>query len=97
MKGAAKMQKLKETVQDDSSGISPDTRNNMYQRTPSSAARMAERIFSGDGWTAAVTLDDAFAPELLQTWSLQDENAKDAEDAETNATIVDPDDAPLIC
>jgi hypothetical protein len=91
------MKKLKETAQDNASDISLDTGINIVQHPPSTAIWLAERLFSGDGWTAAVTLDDAFAPELLQTWSLQDESAKDAKGAETNATIVDPDDAPLTC
>jgi hypothetical protein len=91
------MKKLKETAQDGSSGIFPNARISLDQHTPSSAAWLADRIFSGDGWTAAVTLDDAFAPELLQTWSLQAENAEDAKGVETSAKIVDPDDAPLTC
>jgi hypothetical protein len=97
MKGAAKMKKLQETARDDTSRIYSKTRNNIETRTQTAVSQIAHRIFSGDGWTTAVTLDDAFAPELLQTWSLQDEGAKDAEKAETNAPIVDPDDAPLNC
>jgi len=91
------MKKLKETAQDDASDVSPDTGINMLQHPPSSVTWLAERLFSGDGWTAAVTLDDAFAPELLQTWSLQDEDAKVGKDSETSAKIVDPDDAPSMC
>lgn len=59
------------------------------RRIAASASGTAARLFTGDGWTTAVTLDDAFAPELLQTWSLQAKTAED-EDAETDPRIVDP-------
>jgi hypothetical protein len=52
-------------------------------------------LLSGDGWTTAVTLDDAFAPELLQTWSLPD-RGKSEEEAGTDSRIIDLRNAPIL-
>ncbi len=66
------------------------------RRIAAAAAGTAARLFTGDGWTTAVTLDDAFAPELLQTWSLTTEAPEKKSDAETDPRIVDPADAPAL-
>lgn len=65
------------------------------RRIAASATGAAARLFTGDGWTTAVTLDDAFAPELLQTWSLTAETAEE-KDAKSDTRIVDPADAPAL-
>ena len=51
------------------------------------------KLLSGDGWTTAVTLDDAFAPELLQTWGLADDG-ENGDEADTR--IVDLRDAAAL-
>jgi hypothetical protein len=66
------------------------------RRIAASASGAAARLFTGDGWTTAVTLDDAFAPELLQTWSLTTEAPEKKSDAETDPRIVDLADAPAL-
>lgn len=78
------------------SGGSRAPSTSSIRQIAASASGAAARLLTGDGWTAAVTLDDAYAPELLQTWSLTTHAAEKESDAETDPRIVDPADAPAL-
>jgi hypothetical protein len=64
-------------------------------RMAAAARGAVAKLLSGDGWTTAVTLDDAFAGELLQTWSLPGEREGD-NDSGTDGPITDLRTAPLL-
>ena len=67
--------------------------NDHGSRLATAACATIGRLLSGDGWTTAVTLDDAFAPELLQTWGLADDGGSGNE---ADTRIVDLRDASAL-
>lgn len=71
------MKKYKETTQGTPSRASHVPSNTRRVHARPSDIRPKQRVLSGNGWTAAVTLDDASALELLQTWSLPDNDETD--------------------